>query len=191
MAIVPVKFPDTTAIRFLRSVKPQLRLVAGAALMGVGKFTLPLAFPLAFKYVIDVLLTPGQRLGSIDRVVDHWCTVLSNFFGVVASPPMKLAVLSGAMLTLYTIQSVASYYRNYWGGIAGHRLMFELQRKLYSHLQQLSHSYFDRNPTGSIVSRVLNDVTQANEFVSSALIDVWMDGISLALVIGVLFILSW
>src|SRR5690242_18168976 len=42
-------------VRFLGCVRPQLKLVVLAALMGVGKFTLPLAFPFAFKYVVDVL----------------------------------------------------------------------------------------------------------------------------------------
>jgi ATP-binding cassette, subfamily B, putative efflux pump len=191
MKTARVKFSDTPLFRFLSSVRPHLRLVVGAALMGVGKFTLPLAFPLAFRYVIDVLLTSAHSLNGIDALIDHWCIALSHSFGVIPNPQGKLAVLSIALLALYTLQSVASYYRNYWGGIAGHRLIFHLQCKLFSHLQQLPHSYFDRNPTGAIVSRVLNDVTQANEFVSSALIDVWMDGVSLALVIVVLFALSW
>src|SRR5260370_16126310 len=93
-----VKFSDTPLIRFLRSVKPHLQLVVGAALMGVGKFTLPLAFPLAFKYIIDVLLTPGQKLSGIDLTIDRWCIELSNLFGLVPDPQAKLAVLSVAML---------------------------------------------------------------------------------------------
>ena len=95
------------------------------------------------------------------------------------------------MLALYGFQSLASYYRNYWAGVAGNRLIFDLQCRLFSHLQCLPHSFFDQNPSGTIVSRVLSDVQQANELVGSALIDVWMDGISLTLVVVALLALDW
>ncbi|HZO82753.1 MAG TPA: ABC transporter ATP-binding protein [Candidatus Binataceae bacterium] len=178
-------------IRFLSFVKPHLRLVVGAALMGVGKFTLPLAFPLAFKYVVDVLLAAPPKLDGINLAIDHGCAALAAMAGLGAGAEDKLAALSIAMLVLYAIQSVASYYRNYWAGVAGNRLIYELQCRLFAHLQALPHSFFDRNPSGAIVSRVLNDVSQAHELVNSALIDVWMDGISLSLVVGVLFALDW
>jgi ATP-binding cassette, subfamily B, putative efflux pump len=178
-------------LRFLALIRPQLKLVVGAALMGVGKFTLPLVFPLAFKYVIDVLIALRPKSDSVNLIIDHWCSWLCHLVGSTITPQSKLASLSITLLVLYAVQSVTSYYRNYWAGVAGNRLIFGLQCKLFSHLQQLHHSFFDRNPSGAIVSRILNDVTQAQELVNSALIDVWMDGISLGLVIVTLFVLDW
>ncbi|HEV2170568.1 MAG TPA: ABC transporter ATP-binding protein, partial [Candidatus Binatus sp.] len=186
-----VKFSRSVIFRFVGFLRPHLRLVLGAALMGVGKFTLPLAFPLAFKYVIDILLASPPKLDRAMLVIDHWCTGLSHLAGYDPTATAKLAALSAVMLTLYAVQSIASYYRNYWAGLAGYRLIFDLQRRLFSHLQSLPHSFFDRNPSGAIVSRVLNDVQQANELVGSALIDVWMDGISLALVVLALLAMDW
>jgi ATP-binding cassette, subfamily B, putative efflux pump len=186
-----VRFINSPLVRFLRCVKPNLRFVVGAALMGIGKFTLPLAFPLAFKYVIDVLLSARPRLDGVNLIIERWCFHLAHAMRLGTTNESKLAALSIAMLALYTIQSATSYYRNYWAGVAGNALIFDLQCKLYSHLQRLPHSFFDRNPAGSIVSRVLNDVTQANELVTSALIDIWTDAISLGLVIVMLFALEW
>ena len=186
-----VRSKQAPLMRFLSLVKPHLRFVVGAALTGIGKFTLPLAFPLAFKYVIDGLLASHTKLDRISLVIDHCCLSLSQLLGLGTTPQGKLAALSIAMLLLYALQSVASYYRNYWAGIAGNRLIFDLQCKLYSHLQRLAHSFFDQNPAGSIVSRIMYDVAQAQELVNSALIDVWMDAISLGLVVVVLFILDW
>ncbi|HYR80237.1 MAG TPA: ABC transporter ATP-binding protein, partial [Candidatus Dormibacteraeota bacterium] len=186
----PEKIYHSVTFRCLEFIRPHLGLIVGAALMGIGKFTLPLAFPLAFKYVVDVLLTSPAKLDSTTRLIDHWCITLANLVGEATTPTSKLAVLSVVMLALYALQSVASYYRNYWAGIAGNRLIFGLQCRLFSHLQRLPHSFFDQNPTGSIVSRVLNDVQQANELVAAAVIDVWMDGISLILVVVALFALD-
>ena len=53
--------PQTPTSRFLSYVQPHLGLVAGGSVMGVLKFGLPLAFPLAFKYVFDVLLVQIGR----------------------------------------------------------------------------------------------------------------------------------
>jgi ATP-binding cassette, subfamily B, putative efflux pump len=185
------KISRSVIFRFIQFLRPYLRLVVGAALMGIGKFTLPLAFPLVFKYVIDVLLTSPPKLDRAMRLIDRMCIELSALIGHPATPTCKLAALSTVMLMLYGIQSIASYYRNYWAGIAGNRLIFDLQCRLFEHLQSLPHSFFDQNPSGAIVSRVLNDVQQANELVGSALIDVWMDGISLILVVFALFALDW
>ena len=186
-----VRSSRSPLIRFLSFVRPHLALVVGAALTGVGKFTLPLAFPLAFKYVIDVLLASHPKLDGIDRVIDRWCVGLAGMAQMTPTAEHKLAVLSGALLLLYALQSLASYYRNYWAGVAGNRLIFELQCELFAHLQRLPHAFFDRNPSGAIVSRVLNDVQQAHELVNSAFIDVWMDAISLGLVVVVLFAMDW
>jgi ABC-type multidrug transport system fused ATPase/permease subunit len=186
-----VRSSRSPLIRFLSFVRPHLALVVGAALTGVGKFTLPLAFPLAFKYVIDVLLSSHPKLDGIDRVIDRWCVGLAGMAQMTPTAEHKLAALSGALLLLYALQSLASYFRNYWAGVAGNRLIFELQCELFAHLQRLPHAFFDRNPSGAIVSRVLNDVQQAHELVNSAFIDVWMDAISLGLVVVVLFAMDW
>jgi ATP-binding cassette, subfamily B, putative efflux pump len=178
-------------VRFLACVRPQLTLVVSAALMGVGKFTLPLAFPFAFKYVVDVLLAAHPKPDRVDSIIDGWCVGVAHLLGLTATAQGKLAALSIVMLLIYVLQSIVSYFRNYWAGIAGNRLIFGLRSRLYAHLQQLPHSFFDRHPAGAIVSRVLNDVTQASELVNSTLIDVWTDASLLGLVVFALFELNW
>jgi ABC-type multidrug transport system fused ATPase/permease subunit len=178
-------------LRFLSYLKPHARLVLGAALTGVGKFTLPLAFPLAFRYIVDILVSAHPNPDGISLKIDHWCIGISNLLGLGTAVQGKLAALSIVLLLLYALQAVASYYRNYWAGLAGHRLIYDLQCKLFEHLQRLPHSFFDRNPAGAIVSRVLNDVSRANELIDSAFVDVWMDATSLAIVIGLLFTMDW
>src|SRR6267154_1717093 len=118
----PEKIYHSVTFRCLEFVRPHLRLIVGAALMGVGKFTLPLAFPLAFKYVVDVLLTTSAKLDWATRFIDHWCIALVNSIGETPTPTSKLTALSIVMLALYALQALASYYRNHWAGIAGNRL---------------------------------------------------------------------
>jgi ATP-binding cassette, subfamily B, putative efflux pump len=184
-------FSRRSLTRFASLLKPHLGYVAAAAATGIGKFTLPLVFPLAFRYIVDVLLSSHPQLSGVNSLIDRWCRGGAVLFGMDSSAHSKLAALSIALLIIYAIQAIASYYRNYWAGIAGNRLILSLQCRLFAHLQRLPHSFFDRNPAGAIVSRVLNDVTQANELVNSALVDVWMDVISLGLVVLALFAMDW
>src|ERR1700676_3678543 len=52
--------------RFLAFVRPHMKLALGACVMGVLKFNFLLAFPLAFKYIIDVLLVKQNKIAAID-----------------------------------------------------------------------------------------------------------------------------
>src|SRR6266404_5847535 len=70
-------FPQTALLRFLGYVRPHLWLVAGGSVMGILKFTLPLAFPLAFKYVFDVLLVPQPHAENLNSMIDRWCMAIA------------------------------------------------------------------------------------------------------------------
>src|SRR5882724_7524654 len=96
----PVSFRRQPLVRFLACVRPQLKLVVLAALMGVGKFTLPLAFPFAFKYVVDVLVASTPKADRVDRIIDDWCTGIASLIGLGATAQGKLAALSLVMLLI-------------------------------------------------------------------------------------------
>src|ERR1700688_846506 len=85
---------NSPTLRFLSYVRPHLWLVAGGSVMGILKFVLPLAFPLAFKYVFDVLLVPQPRLETVNALIDRWCLKLAHALGLAPSAPGKLAALS-------------------------------------------------------------------------------------------------
>jgi subfamily B ATP-binding cassette protein MsbA len=158
--------------------------------MGIFKFTMPLLFPLAFKYIVDVVLLPAHQLERINRMIDGWATAIAALVHQPVTPADKLAALCAALIALFLIQAVATYYRNYWASLAGQRLIFDLRYALYLHMQRLSHSFFDMNPSGAIVARFVNDISLAQNFVGSALTNIWMDGASLGFVVWILFALN-
>jgi ATP-binding cassette, subfamily B, putative efflux pump len=182
--------PPTALVRFLGYVQPHLWLVAGGSVMGILKFTLPLAFPLAFKYVFDVLLVPQPHAEHLNQMIDRWCSSLAATLHLGAGSAAKLEALTAALFALFIVQAIATYYRNYWASMAGHRLIFDLRYELYKHMQRLSHSFFDRTTSGAVVSRFISDISMAQNFVGSAMINIWMDGVSLGFVIWLLFYLN-
>ena len=182
--------PHTPLFRFLGYVRPHLWLVAGGSIMGVLKFTLPLAFPLAFKYVFDVLLVPQPRMERVNRLIDGWCASLADVLHLSAGAAGRLEALTAALFFLFIIQAIATYYRNYWASMAGHRLIFDLRYALFRHMQRLSHSFFDRTTSGGIVSRFTADIMLAQNFVGSAMTNIWIDSVPLTLVVWILFVLD-
>jgi ATP-binding cassette subfamily B protein len=59
-------------------------------------------------------------------------------------------------------------------GILGHRVQYDLRKRLFNHLQDLSFSYFDRTPVGWIMSRVTSDTERIAELITWGLLDlVW------------------
>jgi len=180
-------------LRFLSYVAPHKWYIVGAALTGVLKFVVPLAFPLALKYLTDVVLArdPHAVHESTNRLLEHWCV------GVLQVAPWlgdgargRLMVVGVSMLALYLILGVASFYRSYWAGQAGHRLIFDLRYALYQHIQGMSHSFFDARRSGGIVARFVSDIQLAQNFVGSALTNVWMDSAALGFVVWILFVLE-
>ncbi len=182
--------PPTALVRFLGYVRPHLWLVAGGSVMGILKFTLPLAFPLAFKYVFDVLLVPQPHPEHLNTLIDGWCLSIAATLHLGVGSAAKLEALTAAMFALFVVQAIATYYRSYWANMAGHRLIFDLRYALYLHMQRLSHSFFDRTTSGAVVSRFISDISMAQNFVGSAMINIWMDGVSLGFVIWLLFYLN-
>lgn len=181
--------------RFLAYVKPYRGLVAGAALMGILKFSLPLLFPLALKFITDDILVGQAQAGYAPDATSrffHWWVKLVNawlpFLGAGNMGMLNAVALS--LLLVYVVLAVATFYRSWLAGVAGQRLVFDLRFDFYQHIQSMSHNFFSGQRSGNIVSRFMSDVTLAQNFVGSALTNVWMDSVSLFLVVFILFYLE-
>jgi len=179
--------------RFLAYVKPYRWLVAGASIMGIFKFCLPLVFPLALKFITDDILV-GQMEANRDatsRFFAWWANFLVETFPFLGGDKIGwLNAVAVTMLVIYILLAITTFYRSDLAGRAGHRLVFDLRFDFYLHIQRMSHHFFSTQRSGSIVSRFMSDVALAQNFVGSALTNVWMDSASLIFIISILFYLE-
>ena len=72
--------------------------------------------------------------------------------------------------------------------VAGQKMMHNLRMKVFSHLQSLSISFFDKNPVGRLVTRLTNDIQNIHEMFTSILINLFKD---ILLLVGIIFILLY
>ena len=73
----------------------------------------------------------------------------------------------------------------------GQKVMFDLRSKVFAHFHRMSFSYFDKNPIGKMITRVVNDVEVLNEMLTSGLILIFSDLFTLAGIFAVMLYLDW
>jgi ATP-binding cassette subfamily B protein len=106
----------------------------------------------------------------------------------------KLAVLNFAALGVVIIAAVgaaASYIEKFLTTKVAQWVMHDLRQTLYHHIQRLSLSYHDKTRTGDLISRVTSDIDAIQNFVSSALLGIVVDIITLGGMLAVMFYLNW
>ncbi len=74
-----------------------------------------------------------------------------------------LLTFSIVLIMIYIVKMLCAYFMQYWGHVVGVRMQGDMRRDIYSHLQNLPIKYFDQNQTGSIMSRIVNDLMDISE----------------------------
>lgn len=151
-------------MRFVRPYRKQIGITIG---IGILKFGIPLLLPLILKYVIDDIInadgmTSGEKYEQL-----LWLMGGAFFLFVIVRPPVE-------------------YFRQYFAQWIGSKILYDIRDKLFSHIQQLSLKFYSNNKAGEIISRVIHDVEQTKTFVITGLMNVWLDMITIVIIIVIL-----
>ncbi|MDQ2806560.1 MAG: ABC transporter ATP-binding protein/permease [Chloroflexota bacterium] len=151
--------------RLLRYLRPYRALMA-------------LAFGLIFATAVLQLAPTLLFQQAIDRVI-------------VPKTPGELPLILTGYLTVLVFSFIARYAQNYVVQIIGQRVMYDIRLAIFSHLQGQSLAYFDRNPVGKMMSRLTNDVDALNELLSSGVVDIAADLLTLVGIAVAMLLLDW
>lgn len=69
----------------------------------------------------------------------------------------QLLGLGAIMLAVFAVQAIATYFVDYRGHVMGARIEAQVRKELFEHCQKLSFSFYDRQRTGQLMSRITND----------------------------------
>jgi len=106
----------------------------------------------------------------------------------------KLAIIYFAAIATVVVAAmgaVASYTQNYLTTRVGQMVMLDLRQMLYHHIQRLSLSFYDRTKIGDLISRVTTDVDAIQNFVSTALLGIVVNALTLVGMLVVMFYFNW
>lgn len=96
---------------------------------------------------------------------------IKNIFDVaLKAKDSKMLMNSLVMLTIvFVLGQMARYKKNYTEGYIGQRIITDMRNEIYEKLQRLPISYYDKNKSGDIVSKITNDLTLIQQILASGL----------------------
>lgn len=153
--------------RYLRYVKPYKWLLALTIIIGVLKFAIPLLLPWLIQIILDDILLE-ESLSANEKTME-----LFKWIGI-------------AVFVFFIVRPPIEYYRQYFAQNLSNNILFDIRKELYSHLQKLSLKYYANTRAGEVISRMINDVEQTKNFVMTGLMNLWLDLVTIIIVIGIM-----
>lgn len=157
--------------RYLQFVKPYKYRIFATIIVGIIKFGIPMLIPLLIKYAIDGVIS-NHALTTDEKV--HHLTIaigIALFIFVIVRPPIE-------------------FIRQYLAQWTSNKILYDIRKKLYNHLQALSARFYANNQVGQVISRVINDVEQTKDFILTGLMNIWLDCITIIIALSIMFFLD-
>ncbi len=128
---------------------------------------------------------------SLTALVGPWLTQLALDRAIPAGDSRLLGIFALAFLASLVISFVLEYVQTLLTTWLGQRVMYDLRREIFGHLQKLELRYYDRNPVGRLMTRVTSDVEVLNELFSSGVVTVFGDIFTLLFIMAAMLIMDW
>ncbi|MBQ8896787.1 MAG: ABC transporter ATP-binding protein [Clostridia bacterium] len=159
---------------------------------------------------------PHKKLFIFDMICSFLIALTDLFYPIITKniindyvPNRNLRLVltwAGVILLLYLAKMGLNYFVSYWGHVVGVRMQGDMRRDMFRHLQRLPFSFFDENKTGTVMSRLINDLMDVSElahhgpedlflsvimfigsFIALSTINIWLTVIIYALIPFVVF----
>ena len=102
-----------------------------------------------------------------------------------------LGYLPLAIIVIFLVRGSGRYVNDYFIRTAGQLAIQDIRNELYSRNIRLSLGFFNRQPIGTLMSRLLNDVSMMQEGMASVITGLFRDGFGALFLLGVIFYLNW
>lgn len=151
-------------MRFVKPYRWEILLTIG---IGILKFAIPLFIPFLTKIVIDdIILEDSLSYEEKMTQLFYW--------------------LGGTIIVFFIVRPPIEYYRQYFAQHVGNKVLFDIRKELFGHLQKLSLKYYANTRAGEVISRVINDVEQTKNFIMIGLMNLWLDMATILIVIAIM-----
>lgn len=102
-----------------------------------------------------------------------------------------LILISGGIVAIYLLKGLFEYLQAYLMGFVGQRVITDLRNIVFHRIQEQPLSYFDKTPTGLIISRLINDISLVQNTVSDAFTAILKDSFAIVGLVFVVFYRDW
>jgi ATP-binding cassette, subfamily B, bacterial len=170
----------TRRLRLTHLLSPHWRLltIAFGAMVVEGAAALLEPWPL--KIIFDHVLGSKRPPGWLTP----WMTGGQGAFAL-----LRLAAI--AVVVIAVAGAASTYLQKYLSTTVAKRVGYDLRHMLYHHVQRLSLSFYEQRQTGDMVVRLTSDIDAVEDFISSAVLGIVLDVMTLAGMLAVMFYLDW
>jgi ATP-binding cassette, subfamily B, multidrug efflux pump len=165
--------------RLLKYLRPYSWQVAIALVSIFLKSFADVLGPYLTKVAIDRYLAPAR---SASGGIWSWLS---------PQPMVGIAQIAGIYLGLLVLTFLLEFLQTYFMQWTGQKVMFDLRRQIFRHLQRLHVSFFDKNPVGRLVTRITTDVDALNEMFTSGVVSIFEDFFVLVGILAVMLCMNW
>ena len=165
--------------RLLKYLRPYRWQVAIALASIVLKSFADVLGPYLTKVAIDRYLAPAKGVSS-----GLWSWLSPRAITGIAQ---IAAIYVGLLVMTFMLEFLQTYFMQW----TGQKVMFDLRRQIFRHLQRLHVAFFDKNPVGRLVTRVTTDVDALNEMFTSGVVSIFDDLFVLFGILAVMLCMNW
>ena len=162
--VIERPFDKRQFLRLLQFLKPYRKPIAFSLFLMVTNAVCSLALPMLMSRAID----------EID-------------VGNASSFPQFLI----AMVVCAAVGSLCVRYRARIMDTAGRSAIADMREALFNHIQDLSFNFFDSRSAGKIMVRVINDINSLNDLFTNGIVNVFIDCVTLILLLVLMFVVNW
>ena len=132
---------------------------------------------------------------EVDRYLDpargqYLPPVLAHFLST--NPLVGIAQIAMALfLPTVLVSFFLEFSQSFAMQLVGQKVMYDLRKQIFLHLQRLEMAFFDRNPVGRLVTRVTTDVDVLNDLFSSGVVAIFGDFFTLLSIMVVMLKVNW
>ena len=165
--------------RLLTYLRPYKWHVAVALAAIILKSVLDVLGPFLTKIAIDKYLakSPNSYSWIGDRLSDTPLTGIAQIGGLYV----------GILIFTFALEFIQTYLMQW----TGQKVMFDLRRQIFRHLQFMHVGFFDKHPVGRLVTRVTTDVDALNEMFTAGVVSIFEDVFVLAGIIAIMMRMNW
>jgi ATP-binding cassette subfamily B protein len=143
------------------------------------------------KSGLDVL-GPFLTMIAIDKYLAKSANSHSWIGDRLSSNPLTgIAQIGGIYVGILVFTFALEFIQTYLMQWTGQKVMFDLRKQIFRHLQHIHVAFFDKNPVGRLVTRVTTDVDALNEMFTAGVVSIFEDVFVLAGIIGIMMMMNW
>jgi len=166
-------------LKYLRPYRWQVAIALASILL---KSFADVLGPYLTKVAIDRYLAPKGAPGAASSGLWSWLSPRA-----ITGIAQIAAIYVGLLVFSFLLEFLQTYYMQW----TGQKVMFDLRRQIFRHLQRLHVAFFDKNPVGRLVTRVTTDVDALNEMFTSGVVSIFEDLFVLFGILGVMLCMNW